>query len=55
MFFNLQNGAFSNHNSPHIHHKFTIKTPQQNTRFFPTPIKKRQQNLKKQASRALHI
>jgi hypothetical protein len=43
-----KNGKFStrekhdspHHNSPQIHHDFTIKTPQKTHAFRPTPIKK---------------
>jgi hypothetical protein len=41
MFFVALASGFIDHVHAAFHHKFTIKTPRQNTRFFPNPIKKR--------------
>jgi hypothetical protein len=47
-FLAAQNCAFSDHNSPQSHHKFTIKKPRSTPHFFQNPHKKRPPNLKKQ-------
>jgi hypothetical protein len=44
----LENSRSTDHNSPHIHHDFTIKTPPKRAVFPRTSSKKRPQTLKEQ-------
>jgi hypothetical protein len=53
--FASKNSPSTHHDSPQIHHDFTIKSPRQTTRFSLTPLKKAPINPQKPGPWALQI
>jgi hypothetical protein len=53
VFFATQKPPSTHHNPPRFHHKFTSKTPHENTRFSQNPLQKRQMPAAKKGSTPL--